>query len=306
MTTDTGRAGEGDCVRFEELRTLAHRAVEAGRLEEAEDYIGQALVWAREHGTQQQVDHALCNRAALAIQLGRGDGELSVLREILMRSADPGTSRLAAYHLSLHYEVAKNFKKSLFYARIARDRASALGVPEWLASSHNQLGNALLGESLIPEASREYEQALALMPAEKSVVRALVLNNLGYCRVLQRQFEEGYALLYEALSDLRRFRAVRYQVLPHLDLCFAHLETGRYRLASRQGSLALRLAEETGQVDSIKNALYLLGEAANLSGDTETAREQFTRLHRDFFPEQTYLPGFLLAVDVRKLVNLHA
>lgn len=303
---DTVKAAGEDCARFEELRNLAHRAVDAGRLEEAQEFIEQALCWAKAHGSQQQVDHALCNRAALAIQLGRGDGELTALREILMRSADPGTNRLAAYHLSLHYEVVKNFKKSLFYARIARDRAAVLGVPEWLASSHNQLGNALLGESLIPDALREYEQALALMPAEKSVVRALVLNNLGYCRVLQGQFDEGYSLLYEALSDLRKFRALRYQVLPHLDLCFAHLETGRYRLANHQGRLALRLAEETGQVDSIKNALYLLGEAANLSGDTETARGHFTRLHRDFFPEQTYLPGFLLAVDVRKLVNLHA
>jgi len=303
LITDTGKV---DGAAFEELRSLAHRAVDAGRLEEAQSFIEQALAWAREHGTQQQVDHASCNRAALAIQLGRGEGELAALREILLRSGDPATNRLAAYHLSLHYEVVKNFKKSLFYARIARDRANVLGVPEWLASSHNQLGNALLGESLIDEASREYEQALELMPGERSVVRALVLNNLGYCRVLQRRSHEGYALLYEALSDLRKFRALRYQVLPHLDLCFAHLETGRYRLANRQGMLALRLAEETGQIDSIKNALYLLGEAANLSGDTETAREHFTRLHREFFPDQTYLPGFLLAVDVRKLVNLHA
>jgi tetratricopeptide (TPR) repeat protein len=298
--------GRGDGARFEELRSLAHHAVDGGRLEEAQSYIEQALAWAREHGTQEQVDHALCNRAALAIQLGRGEGELPALREILLRSGDPATNRLAAYHLSLHYEVVKSFKKSLFYARIARDRASVLGVPEWLSSSHNQLGNALLGESLIDEASREYEQALELMLRERSVGRAVVLDNLGYCRVLQKRFREGYTLLYEALSDLRRFRAARYQVLPHLDLCFAHLETGRYRLAQRQGLLGLRLAEETGQIDSIKNALYLLGEAANLSGDTDTAREHFTRLHRDYFPEQTYLPGFLLAVDVRKLVNLHA
>lgn len=303
MISDTGRV---DTARFEEIRNQAHRAVDAGNLNAALAYTEQALSWASEHGTQQQVDHAVCNRAALAIQLGRGEGELAKLREILLRSGDPATNRLAAYHLSLYYEHTKNFKKSLFYARIARDRAAVLDVPEWLASSHNQLGNALLGESLIDEASREYEQALELMPAGPSVVRALVLNNLGYCRVLHRRFPEGYKLLYEALSGLRKFRAGRYQVLPHLDLCFAHLETGRYRLARRQGMAALRLAEQTGQADSIKNALYLLGEAANLSGDIETARDHFTQLHRDFFPEQTYLPGFLLAVDVRKLVNLHA
>jgi TolA-binding protein len=56
----------------------------------------------------------------------------------------------------------------------------------------------------------------------------------------------------------------------------------------------------------VKNALYLLGEVANLSEDVHTARRHFTRLHRDFYPEAGYLPEFLLAVDVRKLVNLHA
>ncbi len=69
---------------------------------------------------------------------------------------------------------------------------------------------------------------------------------------------------------------------------------------------ALRLAEETGQVDSVKNALYLLGEAANLVGEEGEALGYFTRLQKDYFPGATYLPGFLLAVDVRKLIKLHA
>ena len=59
-------------------------------------------------------------------------------------------------------------------------------------------------------------------------------------------------------------------------------------------------------MDSIKNALYLLGEAATLAGHQETARTYFARLQREFYPEAAYLPGFLLAVDVRKLINLHA
>jgi tetratricopeptide (TPR) repeat protein len=292
--------------RFEELRGLALRAVDAGRLEEAQGLVEQALAWAREQGTQTQIDHAVCNRAALAIQLGTGDSALTSLREILMRGADPTNCWLAAYHLSMYYENAKNFKKSLFYARIARDRSETLATKEWVGSSLNQLGNALLGESLIAQASSEYERALELMSAEPSVRRALALNNLGYCRVLEKRFSEGYRLLYQSLSILRRFRAFRYQVLPHLDLCFAHLETGRYRQAQTHGLKALRLAQATGQVDSIKNAYYLLGEAANLSGDLDMARDYFTRLHRDYYPEANYLPGFLLAVDVRKLVNLHA
>ena len=36
------------------------------------------------------------------------------------------------------------------------------------------------------------------------------------------------------------------------------------------------------------------------------ARAYFTRLQREFYPDASYLAGFLLTVDVRQLVNLHA
>jgi hypothetical protein len=66
------------------------------------------------------------------------------------------------------------------------------------------------------------------------------------------------------------------------------------------------MAERTEQADQVKNALYLLGEAANLSGKPEEAQRYFARLQQQFYPDALYLPGFLMAVDVRKLINLHA
>lgn len=291
---------------FEDLKSRAQAASDAGQLEEAARLMKEALGWLREHGDEHLVDSAACAAAAINIQLGRGASELPVLREILLRSGDPSNCRLAAYHISLHYELTKNYKKSLFYARLARDRATLLERCDWLASSHNQIGNALLGESFVREACHEYEQALSLMPAEPSVLRALVLQNLGYCRVLQKRFPEGYTLLYESLGSLRRFRAQRYEASTRLDLCFAHLETERYGHARRQGQAALRLAEATGQAEMVKNALYLLGEAESLSGTGGAAHAYFSRLQKDFFPDASYLPAFLMTVDVRKMINLHA
>jgi tetratricopeptide (TPR) repeat protein len=291
---------------FELLKERWQDAIAAGRLADAEGIIGQALAWAREHGEDQQVDAAVCAAAAVAIQLGRGDAELPRLREILLRSGDPANCWLAAYHISLHYELTKNYKKSLFYTRLARDRAVVVGRRDWLAFSHNQIGNALLGESFVTEACREYEEALELMPEEPSVWRALALQNLGYCRILQKRFGEGYTLLYRSLATLRRFHALRYEAGTRLDLCFAHLETGRYAHARRQGEAALRIAEATEQPEAVKNALYLLGETASLSGEGDEAHGYFTRLQRSFFPDASYLPAFLMTVDVRKLINLHA
>jgi tetratricopeptide (TPR) repeat protein len=291
---------------FEHLRQQWHRAVEEGRLEEAASILERASAEVAGLGDARLCDLVLCDRAAVAIELGRGTAEVPRLREILLRNADPANCRVAAYNIARHYELSKDYKKALFYARIARDRSTLLDRRDWLASSHNLIGNTLLAESYVDRALEEYEHALELMPAEPSPARARILDNLGYCRVLQGRHREGLALLYESLRLLRRFRAERYQISTRLDLCFALIETGRYRHAWRHGCAALELAERMNETDATKNALYLLGEVAHLRGDVDLARGYFTRLQRTFFPDDSYLPSFLLAVDVRKLVNLHA
>jgi tetratricopeptide (TPR) repeat protein len=291
-------------VAFEELREQWQRLIETGRLEEAEVILQRALACVRALGDEVRTDAVGCVLSAVAINLGRGDGELAKLRAVLMRSSDAGNCRLAAYYLSVYYQLERNYKKSVFYARIACDHAKGLSR-ELIGYSRNQLGNALLGESFIDDACREYEAAIDLV-TERGAWRAIILDNLGYCRVLQKRFSEGYTCLYQSLRLLRSFAAERFQVLPLLGLCFAHLETGRYAQAARHGIAAIDLAEKAGDIESVKKALYLLGETANLRGDTEGARGYFTRLQNDFFPESPYLPGFLLAVDVRSLVNLHA
>jgi len=291
---------------FDDLKGRSDEAVRAGRFTEAETLLSQALLWASEHGEPWQVDVAVCNLAAVTIELGHGEGDLPRLREILLRNANPQNCRLAAYNISRHYELAKNYKKSLFYARIALERAEALGRQDWVASTHNHIGNVLLAESFVDEACEQYEKALAWMPEGEEVWRAGILGNLGYCRVLQHRYSEGYTLLYKNLRVMRRFHAERYMVATLIDLSFTHLETGRLRNAGRCGLLALRLAEKNQLGDSVKNALYLLGESAQLTGDSELARSYFLRLQQDFFPDEVYLPGFLMTVDIRKLINLHA
>ena len=278
----------------------------AGQLEEAVAILQEAVDLAAGRGETRLIDLTVCNRAAALVELGRGESELPRLREILVRNSDPVNCRIAAYTIARHYEFTKNYKKALFYARITRDRSELLGRRDWLASSHNLIGNTLLAESFIEQAAGEYEQALELISDEPSAARAQILDNLGYCRILQRRHAEGYRLLYSSLALLRRCGAHRHETSARLDLCFAHLETGRYRLSRRHGVAALALAESIGDLASVKNALYLLGEVANLSGDVDGAREHFSRLHREFFPDAGYLPEFLLAVDIRQLVNLHA
>lgn len=291
---------------FEEIRSRGQRALDAGRMEEAVEILQSAVDLAVVQGDVRLIDVTRCNRAAAMVELGRGASEVPLLREILVRNLDAVSCRIAAYTIARHYELTKNYKKALFYARLTLDRSRLIGRPDWLASSHNLMGNTLLAESFVDEASAEYEQALALITEEPSQARARILDNLGYCRILQRRYREGYRLLYGSLKLFRQLGTRKYEIVPRLDLCFSLLETGRYRLAQRQGSVALALAESIGDGEAMKNALYLLGEVANLMGETDAATGHFTRLHREFFPQADFLPGFLMAVDIRKMVNLHA
>ena len=146
----------------------------------------QALAWAREHGEHPQVDLGDLQPRGGRIELG------ARRRRGPPPARDPGPQRrpvhlpLAAYNISRHYELTKNFKKSLFYARIALDRAEVLGRRDWLASSHNLIGNTLLAESFIERPASEYEKApRADAPPSRPPARGQILDNLGYCRVLQ-------------------------------------------------------------------------------------------------------------------------
>lgn len=295
--------------RFEALIKRGRAHLEADRLEEALRVFEEAEGLAGELDDPRAADRAYSNRCAVLIAVDRGlpPESLQRLREILMAGDDGVTSWLAAYNIARAYEFAKEHRKGLFYARIALDRACLLETSDWVASSRNQIGNFLLAESKFDAACEEYESALALLPPDQGSVRqAAIFDNLGYAYVVLGRLEQGLALLYRSLRRLRALGGHRETILPHLSLCYALIEQGKHRHALRHGARALALAEEAGEEDSVKHALFLLGEAAQHTGDPATARELFERLQERFFPDAAHLVDVLLAVDVRKLINLRA
>lgn len=296
--------------KFDALLVSGRHDFEIDHLESSLQIFDEALRLARDAGDRAAEDRAFVNVCAVRLTLQRQSGVpgemFNQLREILLAGGDEVNCRLAAYNLARAYEFKKESRKGLFYARIARDRSLELGHEDWLASSLNQIANFLLAESRFEEACANYQQALALMPAAPSRRRALVEDNLGYGYFMLGRTRDGLRLFYGALRTLQRLGARRDSIVPRLDLAFTLIETERYRSAARHAAQALALAEEFGEQDSIKNALFLLGEAANLAGDTDTALDLFSRLERRYFPGATHLAECLLTVNVRKLINLRA
>jgi tetratricopeptide (TPR) repeat protein len=293
-------------ARYDELRDQGKAELEAGHLEEALRLFDDAYVVAERLGEQERLDLALCNRTAVSLMMGPSEGACRTLREVLVRNGSPVTSWLAAYNLSWAYEYKKEGKKGLFYGRVSLNYAQASGDAERIAQARNQVGNCLLAESHFEDATGEYLRALKLLPEELSLVRVGILNNLAYARVVLGEHKEACSLLFTCLRWHRRRGTRLYEAWPHLDLCYAYLEIGRVRLAWKHGFKALSLAEETGDYNLIRLALYLMGSVEKEGGDMESAYHYFERLQREFYPDVVNLPEMMLVVDARKIVNLRA
>jgi tetratricopeptide (TPR) repeat protein len=298
------------CPDYDREWRLAETAKEAGRLDEAWAHYAASLQVAQQHGDEDLVDRAFCNQAAVAIALGRADGRaedpVPRLCAILLRNRSQVNAFLAANHIARACELRRDHVKGLFYARIALERAEALGRAEWLAAAHNQVANLQLADSSFEDAAAGYRRALGLVTQVDSPRQLTYLANLGYCDVVLGRTRDGLALLHRCLRTARRNAWERLEMIARIDLCYGHLELGRFDHAERHGRKGLRLAEAIGETDWVKNALYLLGEAAVLNGAANRAYAWFHELQRRFYPQQTSLPDILLSVDVRKLINLRA
>lgn len=252
------------------------------------------------------IDVAYCDWSGLALELGRGEECLPVLRRMLSLSQDLNNRRRAAYNIARIFELDQSIKKSLFYARVALQLAKDLRRPECLARSHNQMGNLLLAESRLSEAVDHYEQALDFMPEEEDLDTVPILTNLGYCRSLHGRHSEAFELLARARGLLSRTEAAHLWIPLLLASSFAYLDTRSLEECVRHAQRALDLAGGLGDTRSMTIAHYLLGQAAVLSGDRDAARLRFLQLQREFFPDIPNLVSLLLSVDLTPVLNLRA
>jgi tetratricopeptide (TPR) repeat protein len=228
------------------------------------------------------------------------------LREILLRTDDPRIAYSAAYHLASSLRRQSRHERALAYARRAMERARQLGGTEYLAPAHNLLGNIHLAQSRLQDALEEYRQSLQLREAQAEDTRwsrAILLENIGYCLLLLRQFDEGLATIERGLAlaeavDDKRCRAECLQ-----DLCYGFLLTSLYDRARLHGESALVAALALGYGDIQENCHYLLGEVGARTGDAELRDRHLDRLQA-LHPELPFLRDFLSAVDITSVLSL--
>jgi tetratricopeptide (TPR) repeat protein len=279
---------------------------DAGNYPEAFRLSDAALALAERIGDEGLVDQAYCNRFGFALAVGSAEVSFPRLREILMRNRNLRTCHTAANHLAFGHSLKKEYKKALFYAQISRDRACAIGDANMIARSHGEIGRFYLCESHLEKALAAFETALATWTEAGLDSHPTALCNMGYAKLVQRDFREGFSLLFESLRRCRSQPAENTHEWTHLFLCFGFTEVRRWRYAWRHGCIGLDLAEKNGEREAIKCALYLLGELEKTVGDSETARKYYTRLQREYYPEVANMANIMLCCDTKELVNLRA
>ena len=300
---------------FETLRDRARDLGNKGSYREAASLYRRAAEVATVAGDTDRADEALCGWGTAETELGNGVEVMPALRRILLGSDNDYNCWLASYTVARAHELEGQIRKALFYARLSLQHSASVDRPGSTAGSRNLLGNLLIAEGRETDAAAEYRQALGESHGAPPAWTATVQVNLGYCfladalrgnRVRQRQLRQGLRLTYRSLRTLRREQAGPLLVWPHLDLCFAYLETERLKPARRHGRRALELAERYENWDVAKNSLYLLGQTAMLQRDTEAARQFFGELEQRFYPDRTGLADMLMSLDLRQVVNLRA
>ncbi len=295
-----------------EARARAISFGQRGEFPAALAHFDEALQLARATGDEAFVDWIFVSRAAAAVEVGAAEADLLELKEILLRRTDPAIALRAASSLSVAFDLRRDTRKALFYARIAERHAADLGEASHLSATANRLGTILAASSRFEEAVAAFRTALDWNAKESGeagdseIWRAQTEDNIGYCLIALDRMDEGMELVHGALETLRRKNATGFLVYPLMDLSFGYLKQDRYVEARFFGEAALERLEAggpTGDTAVEKNLLYLLGEACQLSGDEDEAEEWFARLARHY-PEFKNLRTYLEVFDLRNVINL--
>jgi tetratricopeptide (TPR) repeat protein len=284
--------------QIEEMRLLALAKHRSGDLDAALAIYDQALASGPD---DEQRELITINKADVLIEMQRSGPEVQALPAILMRRRNPHHTFLASYQMMFKHRLAGEMDRSIFYGQIAQKVAIESGKVFWKLAALNELGLAYEANSQFEDAIQSFNDALALLDSieatDQTVSRIAIIQNLSYCRLLVGETETGIQMVLTVLDEIEGAWA-RAESL--IDLCYGYVELQQYDKAIEYGRAGLELASEPRQ---IRNAHYLLGEAAYKAGDIAAAELHFDELAR-FYPQFRNLKSLLFAIDLRSMVNL--
>ena len=289
------------------IQHACRQAVHRGELSRARELARRAMIVARASDKMDLLHRATVNRSMVLLELGEIADAEKGLREVVLGSDNDRTICRAAFYLASTLRRQRRMSRALFFAHQAADKAEALQDPFWHARCRNLLGNIHLNQNDLEAALREYRRALAIwqgLPGDHRFAQAIVLDNIGYGLMLNKEMDEGVATIRQALRLAREIADRRTEAECRQDLAHAYLLAEELDGARENAVAALRIAEQAGYRDVIQNCCYILGELAAMEGNLEEREAYFSRLQA-FFPNFPYLREFLRMFDVSSILTFH-
>jgi tetratricopeptide (TPR) repeat protein len=283
----------------EELRQAALAKVRVEQFEDALALYDQALALTSDEETRELIT---INKAHAMIGAERSGPEVQALPMILMRRRNPGHTFLAAYALLYKHRLLNEPKRSIFYGQLAVSAVKETQNPLWHLAALNELGIAYEINSQFAKAIECFDEALGVADSlddehDQSFSRVAICQNLGYNKLLVGETREGIRMIEGIVDSIQVPSSLSDSFI---DLCYGYIDLEQYDKALFYGQAGLELAAEERQ---IRNAHYLLGEAAYKAGDPEKASFHFDELARRY-PQFRNLKSLLFAIDIRSMINL--
>jgi len=285
--------------RAEQLRQLAYARARGEQYEEALALYDEALTVVADDEARELIT---INKADAMIASGRSGPEVTALPAILMRRRNLHHTFLAAYALMFLHRTENNIRRAIVFGETALRAATDAEQAFWKLAALNDLGICYEIDSQFAKAIGCLGEALTLTeiitdPSERKFSQTAILQNLGYNKLLVGETLEGLEIIHGVLDAIEVPSSVPDS---YIDLCYGYLELRDFEKARHYGEIGLELAAEPRQV---RNAHYLLGEAAYEMGDIEGAETHFDELTK-FYPQFRNLKKLLFAIDLRSMVNL--
>lgn len=284
--------------RMETIRQQGLEKIRENNPEEALGLFDQALALCSDAETAELIR---INKSFALIALERFDSpEVRELPSIVLRRRNLRHVYLASYRLAYRFRLENNLDRAGHYAKICTEVAKELRDHDWLIDALTEQGNIAIHDSRFADAVGSYEQAISLLPeGDGEFKRFVILQNLGYSRIVSGNPEEGIRLIHEAVAAMQSMENTGYLAESYIDLCHGYLELGDLETAKFYGELGLERLVDARQE---RNVRYLLGEIAYERGEFADAEEHFSHL-ATHYPDFPQLTNLLLAVNLRSMIN---
>jgi tetratricopeptide (TPR) repeat protein len=288
-------------TRVEELRQDALAKVRSEEYDDALAMYDEALALAMDEEVRELLT---INKGHALIAAERTGPEVKALPMILMRRRNAHHTFLSSYALMYTHRLTNELKRAIFYGQIALEAANQADQTFWKLAVLNELGIVYETDSQFGKAIECFSSALACLdddhigdPAAQKFSRVAIITNLGDSTLLSGNSKEGLRLIQSVIDAISTPHA---KSDAYGNLCYGYIDLEEFEKARGYGELALEFACEERQV---RNAHYLIGEAAYKLGDVEAAEEHFEELAR-FYPQFRHLKSLLFAIDLRSMINL--